>query len=541
MILKQFGQNLQKCWIEGVDINTTKQIPKLLLLIVIMLIASGCNNNASNGGKVESELPETATGFKEYFQFYPNDYASKAALVLDQYGNIIPEDKQFTVLYDMLTGEPQCQTLEVVENTGKVNEYGGIIVKRSTALFDKDGNQISEYMDIGHHAAFGDFVILAESNWQNDTEKTTALKGLWNFKTGKLVLEDVGRLDIYDAEKKLFVASKASNDISAGEIIGIIDETGALISTPKTDEKYWLDNTLNGMIIASKIQEIVDGEQNIDEKPNTQSAIFTKDFEQVFTAERIWSSDWTLYGDYITYTNDQTTYICNYNFNTCFEYDRDDFVNYFDGECMIKFSRDSFTGESTYSLNDVDSNILADNLAEIYPIVEESDKRIPAESFLAIDKKGIYIYNRKGEIIETKLQNDITSCSYLGGGYITYILDTGKTGLLDLKLKTVVEPDKYNSISRGYSMQGGFYNQNDKFYYCSYNLDSNERISRIDLLDSSFKPIISNISSYFRASDDLIAIEKGFSMGLIDYKGNWIFKHSIFSEFEMEDSACGMY
>lgn len=479
--------------------------------------------------------------FPQYFKFYESGYGMDTILVIDQNGNIIPKEKQFTVLYDILTGKPQCQYISKAEKTGEVNEFGGVTIKRTAALFDKDGNQISDYTDLNFSSGFGDLVLMRDGYGMEMSGQSDLPCGLWNYKTSKMVLEGVGNFQVYDAEKKQFIVSSLASQEGPEKIIGIVDETGTLISSPKGDMNYSLMNVVDGMILANTVTEYKDQSSAALVAKPEKTVVFSKDFEVLFEADRIWFGYNTLYGDYISVTNDNRSYICDYNFNICFEHAESENINYFDGEILIRFSRNSSTQESNMTLCDIKSNVLTTNFTEIRPIVDPNDNKTPAESFLAYDDKSIYILNRKGEVLKTKPLPNIEYCTYLGDGIISYRVNNIGEGMLDINLNTLVDHNKYTSVSFAYLEDGGKYETNYNVIKCTYNLPGNERIKRVELLDRSFKPIITGLSECYSTTKDFIAIKKGFSIGLIDYNGNWVHKYPIFSELKMEDSEWSVY
>jgi hypothetical protein len=88
--------------------------------------------------------------------------------VVDRDGATVPEEKQFTVLHDVLTGEPQCLVRTKYEKVG-VYEYGGIMSAEFSAVFDLEGNLIIDWDEYNYFNGFGDFIIRQQS-WRSFEE-----------------------------------------------------------------------------------------------------------------------------------------------------------------------------------------------------------------------------------------------------------------------------------------------------------------------------------------------------------------------------------
>jgi hypothetical protein len=54
-------------------------------------------------------------------------------------------------------------------------------------------------------------------------------------------------------------------------------------------------------------------------------------------------------------------------------------------------------------------------------------------------------------------------------------------------------------------------------------------IYRYDILDHTGKVVVSNVTEVYGSGPDRIALHRGFSVGLMDWSGNWIVKRDIFS------------
>ena len=77
---------------------------------------------------------------------------------VDRDGRTITEEEQFTVLFDVLTSEPQCMVLKRLEKRGTY-ENGENYNTELSAVFDMDGNLIIDWDEYDYYSGFGDFII----------------------------------------------------------------------------------------------------------------------------------------------------------------------------------------------------------------------------------------------------------------------------------------------------------------------------------------------------------------------------------------------
>jgi hypothetical protein len=76
----------------------------------------------------------------------------------------VPEDEQFEVLYNALTGEPQCLVLTEIKLMGREDdEHGSAIGQDFSALYDLDGNLLYDWDAYVYRAGFGDCIIRQKS------------------------------------------------------------------------------------------------------------------------------------------------------------------------------------------------------------------------------------------------------------------------------------------------------------------------------------------------------------------------------------------
>lgn len=132
------------------------------------------------------------------------------------------------------------------------------------------------------------------------------------------------------------------------------------------------------------------------------------------------------------------------------------------------------------------------------------------------------IFNRDGELLSTRTPEDGKSIYYMGYGYLTE-QDSGweENGVTLLAPDgSAVWYDRYNSL---------YWFQNIPDLVCgSYSVGNNYLI---DLLDTDGNIVIEGINAYYTYAPDpagILFVRKGFSYGVMDMEGNWLWKESIF-------------
>lgn len=514
-----------------------------VLSVTLLLSGTACgnadapqSNSSSSATSIEPEQDNQSDN-EAVFNFY-RSYTSDIVLSLDQNGNEIPKEKQYTVLYDLITKKPQCQTRKKHEKIGEDPEYGYPITRTLTALFDMNGNMLFDYDEVEYSQGFDNFVIKSkltngfEVDWNLDYDER-----LVNFKTGEDVLKGVGWLEVLDREKKELVACT----LAKRDIIGIIDENAKIISKPQqTDMKYNFPQIFEGIIIAEEYKEDLDE----NAKPDTKMVLFSRELEIIRSALQLGHGYGQLKGKYLKemdFAGRQR--IIDKDLNICYEYNTDGatyILQYFDGELALLNNRMGDGRVWSWELRDKSNNVIVEKYAELSPIEEfESDE--PAKSFLGVKDNEIHLLNRKGEVLFAKKVDEIDTVSYIGNGLIVYG-SYEDVGVLDMELNEVISRGKYADIYRRYSgIYGVNYGRKDDILVCAYFIDREKKTSRCDLLNSDLEVIMSGVSSVFDISEDRIAVERGFSRGLIDYDGNWVKECSIFGDFYLEDEYNGAY
>lgn len=526
-----------------------KTVFAIVLASVVLLSQAGCGtggekivssgNDASSSGAVSSKSASSSTKEesvsqareKATFTFYMGTGLS--SIVLDQDGNEVPEDKQYTILYDLITKEPQCkQNIKIVESDVKTKD-GVPMTKRLCALFDMEGNMIYDYSESSYIGGFGDFIIKHDiTNGFEFSPEDDFNEELINFKTGETVLTGVGNLKVLDAKKGTFMAC----DMGSYELLGVIDKNAKVISGFPTKQKYYYPDANDTRIVAKL------GNYEKDNKP--ESILLSEQLEPIMTASSI-SYLWNSPKGYLVVTDGEERYIIDENSERCFDCPLGMNLQFFNGKLAVMNER--IDGEWRYSLLKVGE---APNTTEAYksiiPAIDYPDEN-EAKHIIGVNDNKVDIFDSDGKIVKSKEFEGsvaLSGVTYLFDDYISIWFENGFEGLYDLQLNELIKPDKYYSINAVQSLENDKYVTAKNLIRCNFYVNPERRFQpRSDLLSvlDLSKPVGTGFTSVTFASSEVIAVKKGFSFGLIDYQGNWVSRHSLFNDFRAEDSGTGAY
>ncbi|MCL2110894.1 MAG: DUF5046 domain-containing protein [Clostridiales bacterium] len=494
----------------------------------------------------ELNIPEPFLGERYTIPLYMDFYSfatSIPAWVVDRDGNTIPEDEQFVVLYDVLTGEPQCQFLTKTVERGKelykdeYNEFTYIVARDISALFDLEGNMIYDWGEYYYRPGFGDFVIRQES-WHPEYDgpygSRPGASELLNFKTKRRHMADV-----YEVSR--LSDNEALLSYDEYKPMGVMNKSGAKRSGFPVDEQYAYTQAWNGYIIAS-----THSRHSRDDQTHRRDFLLTPDFEEILAYRSLRGSS---VGEFLLYTyrTDEHTAtrfrkgIITPDGKELYRMSPDLYnldVRYFDGNYLV-LSR--FIDRSdTYNIVTLkNGEVVVENATNVSTF--RYDGADPLETLLAYKDDTLHLIDKDG-LAGTKKVSRVTTIMPSPNGYFSITFGGTESMLLDSDLNEVIPNGIYNRISRQASYQANF-EYGSTYYYgdsisrylydvfiCTRDVGQNIRI--MDLVDSQGRVLVEGLNSVRRVGPNRLAVRKGFDAGLMDWQGNWIVKRSLFSEFQ---------
>lgn len=506
-----------------------KRFGTIGLIVMLILFQTGCRSPKDGADASNQKAAPLSQDMKiQYRVSLIND----VPFVFDSEGNEIPEEKQMTVLYDKITGQPQCQMRKVLTDSGKDTEYGTPIATVKTYLYDMDETLIYEVVDKEFAEGFGDFLILQDPKGNvvsADDLQLDYQSVLWNFKTKETVLDGVFNIQSMNEDNSRFLMTNYM-----GYLLGVTDENAKVISGFPPPEGYYGSSPWNGMIISSNLPAYSDGEHE-----EQKEILLTEQLEPVFSASSINSGYYGLRNNSLMVSQEDTENLLDKDLNVCCSLPESTRVNYFDGELFIRgFLPKDGKEETTTYLENINGTKVSAGYDWIEPMQSFQDNEA-AQKFLAGKGDLLEIVNREGQTI---VQNEIPGLEgarFFSENKITCYIKDNSTALLNEKLEVLIEPGKYMRIDTMSEWHGEKRNVYD-LLMCSYYVSGDE-IPRYDIFDFSLNPVIQGVTSIGTIGPDRIAVIRGFSAGLIDWKGNWIVKKSIFNRLNDDYDKWGIY
>ena len=534
------------------------QVLILLFVVVFVMAAAGCGSGGPEGVPGGGSLPEsppTDTGrpesdndpnadsgtgpgedarplFGERYSIRSivGDSQEERVWVVDRDGATVPEDKQYTILCDVLTGEPQCMTLSKPVSKGR-DENGNAMTYIISALFDLDGNMLYDWGEYLYYSGFGDFVIRQNTKEQTITGYPFDLYSeLWDFKANRPVVSGVGQVFRLSDDKVLVVYG---DDWNEGRPLCVMDAKGAVLDDIYTGEEYTTAWVWGGYIIAT------DGENSAGY--SGQQYLLTEEFKPICSyTTLIGSKD----GKVLAYGNgpgfgEPGGGIITPDGKEVYKIPSDERVLNFDKEILVTgydHDDENYTYKQYKIVRTGDGKVLRDGIEKIPEALYFDSRKMPEN--LPVYKDGcLEVIDREGQVKAQKEMPGVESFSMWENGYVQFTAETGEqdengynltgTGLLDQDLREAIPFGAYDDIRAIRPWDTDFGIRIGERYKGSWP----RRVCDCDLLDLEGKVLIRGLNEIDEgeAGYDRIVVRKGFDVGLMDWHGNWIYKRSIFA------------
>ena len=512
----------------------------IVVLLALTIVVAGCSpgadlrkeNNAPNAAQIPVNgnlrtVGESTAGFTdEQYSIRLNvfDWNSSKYWVVDRNGKTIPEDKQFTVLYDILTGEPQCLVKTRYEETGR-DEYGYVQTNEYSALFDLAGKLICDWDSYYYHSGFGDYLVRFSANIPPDD--WTGYMGrydLWNFKTGESFGRDVSTI------------RRLANGIvllldDTSRPLGTVDGSGNIISGFPLPEQYAYAWPWNGYVFASTHSYYTDN--LLPER----YFLLTPDFKQILSYDLLdtRSNDEVLkFADgvgtnkirsgIVTTKGEEIYYVPDYKL-----------VQYFDKDIVVTRTKEytTYTDPERYRIERIsDGAVLIEDVQRFS--YDYSYEKIEIEKVLAYRDGYLYAIDKKtGDIKQKEMQGVSYIETFSTGMFLVSIMTEDYSFsemLINGDLQEITSQGQYLNLRQSIRWKGETLENYNVIVAEKY--DQKRNVYYRDLLDMEGNLILQGLNDVFGVGPDRIAVRKGFSVGLMDWDGNWIVKRSIFSELQ---------
>ena len=452
-----------------------------------------------------------------YIPMNENDWTIVDNWVIDRDGNTIPEDEQYDVLYDVMTGEPQCllRTEEIVKGE---DEYGWIISATLSAVFDLDGTLLHDWEECRYAQGFGDYIVRRTGQNYNEGPGDDSKNVLWNFKTRDVLIENVSWVEKL-SENEALLCDDYSNPIC------VVDRSGAGISEILLPGEYGFARAWDGYIIAST---------PYDEGVVGQYYLLTKKFEPILAYSSLQGSDGgkVLYYEDDSKGRERISGIINVSGEELYRVPQGESVTYFD-ENVVVTSIDNLTRRNYKIINLKTGKVLSEGSGDVICNVNIKNEK-HSELFLILNSYSLQILDLNGWMSAEKDVQGATYGDILNNGFIHVMInfDDGEYSsmILDSELNEIIPLGVYDYIRQVNKWSGGGEYYGNAFICEKY--QRNNFRSSVDIIDTKGNVLVEGLNTIYGSGPNRLAVRKGFDVGLTDWQGNWIVKQSIFSELQ---------
>ncbi len=526
-----------------------KQRKKLAAAVAaILLLYCGCA--AKTAEMPESpvsevtEAPEAvqnteadAAADGEIFELPVGGWESGGYWRIDRDGNELPpkmeEQKEYESheLFDLITDEPRY---EVRTKSELVDTEYGPAFQSLRSLWSLDGKMLVDWSKLIFREAFGDYVLreynegIGTPYYYDDELPPEYHCELYNTVTGKTEFSGAASAGVL-ANGNILLLSRKNIPM------GIITPAGEIVSGFPTPKEYYGASVRGDLIIASD----TDPTAPFRAKPERYYLIDAQ-WNELFEGERLNANFYRLRGDWLLFQDSRREGI--YSLEERAEIFTADgmTIEYFDGERAIAQTGSYRGGEPiSAGLYTRQNGALAAGFLWLIPADGDEDEN-PAERFVGLKDGRAVLIDRDGkELAASGPLEGAKNVNFLCEGLYTCYTESedGSSygeGLLGSGLEIIIPAGKYGSFNiENIDWQNDKRPTAEEAIISANRLYNDDRpgltLNRYDLLDSAGNIIIDNVTAVYGWGEDRLAIERGFSIGLIDFNGEWIARRSIFS------------
>ena len=464
--------------------------------------------------------------------------------VIDRYGNeIAAEETSYTEhrLYDHTTADAEPRYIVRTREEVIYDENNRPRKIWWSSLYDLAGNMLIDWEQMTYQFAFGEYIIR-----QGRNQDMTWVGGELDDFHSALYHVPTGR----EAHHGTFGTSRLDNGnfLLTGSWwqapIAIVDIHGEIVAE-LPEQQFYNIHPWDNYLIASSVNP---SEMRGNERDGAH--LLDSDFNILFSADWISSpSPWVTRGNYLMFSSGERGGIYCPRHGVVFVADDFTSIQYFDGELAIVETWGSSMGLTLVALTTDSPSItvsteklaaepppghveLAGGVSWLIPGTTD-DNNAPAEKFIGILDEKIVLIDRTGnEIASTEVIPFIQHVYELTEGFYSYtvsnsLLHYSPTGLLDPNLEVLIPHSAYYGFSIfQHQCESWDAQRTQDIIFGVRNLKTRPHL--LDVLDLNGNIIIDNVIRIYDVGPDRIALRRGFSIGLMDFSGNWITRRSIF-------------
>ncbi len=406
--------------------------------------------------------------------------------IVNTNGEMILQDPNAELLYDMATSRPQYIVQYRHEKLAE-SEDGWITDSRTWAnIYDLNGNLLLENLDISYVNLFGKCLYCTSGGSGGKLLKLPSGETLMDHVSFVSAVGDKF-LMLHDENGQAIGFADADGNITetSGPALYSFDEHGYYISVDWETGRYGLLDSSFGEVFPAEYENVsITGDYVLLWDGYISRAIKLPEMKEVFSME-----GWAL--------------------------------NYFDGEVGIIRNYDVLESR----LIDAKGNFLTQ---EPWNYIDVGVVSYPIQSFCASGDDGCALIGRDGSIL---LQKKDGSLSPIGENlYSLSWIETvnGESAAysqaIDAQGNVIVPKGRYEWLTI-------CYNLGERLPLFTGIYQTGQGNYRTDVLDLEGNIVLSGLKNLYQTDGEYFAVEKGFSAGILDREGNWLYQTSTFQTF----------
>lgn len=431
--------------------------------------------------------------------------------VLRRDGSLVMQGKGLQLLHSLSTG--QVQGIVAMRNvSGAKPLFGHPEVHRYSALYDTNGNLLEDWAKVYYSGGVGDLIVCNNSNY---TGKNMS-DGLYSISKRQMLYEGV-----------TYVAELGNNRFAvmdAGSVVGVLDGQGREVCGFPMQQDY-TGLTGVGNYYAS----------NIIQGNSYTNVVLNHDFEIVMEIAEV--ENITEMGGYLVvynYEQQNSRVLAMPSQNIVYETPPQVTVEYFDGEIIITSAQSNNWEQSMATLAGEE---LITGCEWIVPTCEQDESN--AQTFLAYQNNRVLLLGRNGEVLQEHVgEFGNYSAQYTGGNYVVYQDAKESKGyseenernviLFGPNLEVLIPAGKYDDI---YLLEDA--GSTDVYYSAMQYMPGTTNLL-VDVYDGSGTLLLEELKELQQTGPGRFVVIRGFSGGLVNAEGNWLYKTSAFGALEDE-------
>lgn len=496
-----------------------KRLSILLAFCLLFTLVSCTKQPYENTPSPERDVALVNENISDYY-IIP---AGEQNICVDKYGNEIMRGKYMFFLVDLFTNKPMYIVLEKYISSTTPD----IPVEVHSALYSLDGTLLIDWMPIRFSAGFDGYIVAVSGSEQSilNNQKSALLHP---------ITHDVINMDVISL--RAINNSYLSILSSDNTIAYVINSSKKIlpISTPSFPYPYTHLEVWNDYYIAS--YKIFKNDESYSYYSNGY-ALLDSNFQMCYDFEEVGYP--INAGDDILILSKTSA---SSNYFRVFDVAQNDFVfsgkkyTYYDGALYIETVNPNSSEPARMYLATVNKKLLTDFYSFLIPSCDADEYY--ANYFYGVQENSniIALLNREGTVLkEIQIENAFAIYKIASNRFSISARtpDYPEDAYYAWRIPKTLVDENLEEIPLQYQYYS-FQSISNQYIVGMRPHPQNEELALYDVLDFDGNIILESASYIFRFSDDYLVVNIGTSAGIINNKGEWVYKTSFYAFLEDE-------